>query len=355
MKPADHNQIADPAGADVARIVVDVAGGDAPVAERLSGALQAAELYADTHLFICGPARSLHEEIERLGGGPGNVSLVDAPQLIGMHEAPVQALREKPRSSVALGIGMVADGEADAFVSAGNTGAVTAAATLKLGRPSGLLRPGIAAPMKVIDYPVVTIDVGANVDCKPMHLLQYGIMADVFAREVLGIQDPRVGLLNIGEESTKGNELTKQAFELLNTADLQFVGNIEPEKFFHHGCDVLVCDGFAGNVLLKFAESLVLRLMEWLREQVSASLRYKLGLGMCKDLFGHLRHCADYTEYGGAPLLGVNGVTIITHGSSDARAIRNAIREAHSFVEHHVNEHIEDAIKRDAASRSDTG
>jgi len=335
----------------MARIAVDATGGDARMQERVNGALQAAEKYTDIEVVLCGPRGELEQTVHAAAPRPDNFRIVHAPEQIGMDEHPVQAVRGKPNSSIAVGITMLADGDADAFVSAGNTGAVAAAATLKLGRPEGVHRPGIAAPMQVLDFPVVTIDVGANVDCKPINLLQYGIMASVFAREVIGIDDPRVGLLNVGEEAGKGNELTKQAYGLLSEADLHFVGNIEPDRFFHHGCDVLVCDGFAGNVLLKFGESMILRLIEWMHEQVNTRLRYRIGLGMCKDLFRHLRYCGDYSEYGGAPLLGVNGVTIVTHGTSDARAIQNAIREARSFVEHRVNEHIAEAILRDQARR----
>jgi len=334
-----------------ARIVLDAAGGDAPMAERLCGALGAARAFPDAHILLCGPREELERLVEELGGLPDNAEVVDAPELIGMNEPPVRALREKKRSSIAVGVDMVARGEADAFVSAGNTGAVAAASMLKLGRLKGVQRPGIAAAMKVIDHVAVAIDVGANVDCKPVHLLQYAIMASVFAEGILGIPNPRVGLLNVGVEEAKGNDLSKQTFELLTKAQVNFVGNVEPGQFTHHACDILVCDGFVGNVLLKFGEGLMMKLFDWMREQVQGNLRYKLGFFMCKDLFRHLKQCADYTEYGGAPLLGVNGITIITHGTSDARAIRNAIREARSFVEHHVNEHIEKAIQEDVAAR----
>jgi glycerol-3-phosphate acyltransferase PlsX len=335
-----------------ARIVVDALGGDAPLVERLQGAVNAARLYNDIHLFLAGPREEMEHGLRELGGSPANIELVHAPEPIGMHEPPVQALRGKRNSSIAVGMEMVARGKADAFVSAGNTGAVAAGGALKLGRLKGVQRPGIAAAMQVIDHPVVAIDVGANVDCKPVHLLQYGIMADVFAREVLGLEEPRVGLLNVGEEAAKGNELVKQAYELLSRAHLNFVGNVEPEKLFNHGCDIVVCDGFVGNVLLKLGESLTMRLIGWVRDQVQQSFRYKVGFALCRDVFRHLRHCADYGEYGGAPLLGVNGVTIKTHGASDARAIQNAIREARTFVEMHVNEHIEEAIQKDTAARS---
>jgi len=338
-----------------ARIAVDVMGGDAPPATRIAGALSAAKAYGDVQLLLCGPRERVEEEMHRLGGGPDSIALVDAPETIEMGESPVRALRRKSASPIVVGIEMVARGEADAFVSAGNTGAVAAAGSLKLGRLPGVLRPGIAATMQVFDHPVVAIDVGANVNCKPAHLLQYGIMASVFASEVLGLQDPRVGLLNVGEEAAKGNETVKQAFELLRSARLNFVGNVEPEKLFRNGCDIIVCDGFVGNVLLKTGESLTLRLLAWMRDNVRGSLRYKLGFALCSDLFRHMKKCADFSEYGGAPLLGVNGVLIITHGSSDARAIHNAVREARSFVELRVNELMRRAIQQDAEARSSAG
>jgi glycerol-3-phosphate acyltransferase PlsX len=332
------------------RIVLDALGGDASVRERLAGAANAARLYPDIELMLCGDLNVMERELGELGR-PDNVRCIDAPEPIGMHEAPVRALREKKNSSIVVGLELVARGEADAFVSAGNTGAVAAASTLKLGRLRGVQRPGIAAAMKVIDNTVVAIDVGANVDSRPMHLLQYGIMASVFSHEVLGIDSPRVALLNVGEERAKGNDLVKQSHELLAGAGLNFVGNAEPACLFSDECDIVVCDGFVGNVMLKLGESLTMKVIGWLREQVQQSLRYKLGFLLCRDLFRHLKHCADYTEYGGAPLLGVNGITIITHGTSDARAIQNAIREARLFANHHVNEHIESAVRKDAAAR----
>ncbi len=335
-----------------ARVALDATGGDAPLVERLAGAVNAAWLYSDTEVILCGEPERMQHEIHDLGGRPDNVTLVAAPERIGMHESPVQAFREKKNSPIVVGVEMMAEGRADALVSAGNTGAVAAASSLKLGRLKGVLRPGIAAAMRVINYPVVAIDVGANVDCKPRHLLQYGIMATVFAKEVLRIKDPRVGLLNVGEEAVKGNDLTRQAFELLSQADLNFVGNLEPQALFEHACDILVCDGFVGNVLLKSSEGLVMRLLAWMREQVEGSMRYKLGFALCKDLFMHLRQCGDFSEYGGAPLLGVNGVIIITHGTSDRRAIQNAIREARAFVELGVNEHIEAAVQKSASPRN---
>jgi glycerol-3-phosphate acyltransferase PlsX len=334
-----------------ARIAVDALGGDAPLRERVEGAVKAARLYSDIDVLLCGAREEMEREIGRLGGLPRNMKLVHAPEPIGMHESPLQALRSKRNSSIVVAVEMVARQEADAFVSAGNTGAVAAASMLKLGRLKGVRRCGIAASMQVIDHTVVAIDVGANVDSKPTHLLQYGIMAGVFAREVMGLQEPRVGLLNVGAEAAKGSDVVKQTFELLSKADLNFVGNVEPEDLLNGRCDIVVCDGFVGNVLLKLGESLMMGLLGWMGQQVRAHWRYKLGFLLCREMFRHLKHCADYSEYGGAPLLGVNGVAIKTHGTSNARAMQNAIREARSFVELHVNDHIEEAVLKDAASR----
>jgi glycerol-3-phosphate acyltransferase PlsX len=207
--------------------------------------------------------------------------------------------------------------------------------------------------MRVIDNTVVAIDVGANVDCRPSHLLQYGIMGSVFARDVIGIENPRVGLLNVGEEDAKGNDLAKQSFELLSGAPIHFVGNVEPEKLVYNGCDVVVCDGFVGNVMLKLGEGLFMKLIDWFKQEVPKKLTYKLGFMLCKNLFRDLKECSDYTEYGGAPLLGVDGVTIITHGSSDDRAISNAIREARSFVMRKVNDQIVSALQEANADTDD--
>ena len=261
-----------------------------------------------------------------------------------MHEKAVTALREKRNSSISVGVRLVSEGKAQAFVSAGNTGAVVAASSLGLGRLEGVYRPGIAVPMRVLDHTLVAIDVGANIQCKPVHLMQYGIMASVFARNVLGMQEPRVGLLNVGEEEGKGNELTQKAFDLLSSADIRFVGNVEGRDMFFGGCDIVVCDGFVGNALLKIGENLVMKLVEWLRAEMGRKLRYKIGFALCKGLFQQLKYCADYSGYGGAPLLGVDGIIIIGHGRSDARAIENAIREARSFIELQVNEKIGRAI-----------
>lgn len=325
-------------------IVVDAAGGDLAPAEPVIGAVQAAQRFPDIRVSLAGPEEETAAEIEKQGGAPDNLEIIHAPQKIGMHESPVSALRSKKESSINVGMKTVAGGDADAFLSAGNTGAVVAAATLRLGLLEGVQRPGIAIPITAVDHPVLIIDVGANVHCKPTHLLQYGLMADVFARDVMEMNSPRVGLLNVGEEERKGTDLEKEAYGLLSDTSLNFVGNVESEDIFFGKCEIVVCEGFVGNVLLKTSESLVSKLLDFFREQIGKSWRRKLGFALCKDVFKAAKQIGDYAEYGGAPLLGVNGVTIICHGRSEAKAFDNAVREATTFLGHGVNENIAESI-----------
>ncbi len=325
-------------------IVVDAAGGDLAPAEPVTGALQAAQRFPDLRISLVGPEDETAAEIEKQGGASSNLEIIHASQKIGMHESPVSALRNKKESSINVGMKTVAGGEADAFLSAGNTGAVVAAATLRLGLLEGIQRPGIAIPITAVDHPVLIIDVGANVHCKPTHLLQYGLMADVFAREVMEMDTPRVGLLNVGEEERKGTDLEKEAFGLLSDTSLNFVGNVESEDIFFGGCEIVVCDGFVGNVLLKTSESLVSKLLDFFRNQIGKSWRRKLGFALCKDVFKAAKQIGDYAEYGGAPLLGVDGVTIICHGRSEAKAFDNAVREAATCLGHGVNENIAHSV-----------
>jgi glycerol-3-phosphate acyltransferase PlsX len=321
----------------------------------VAGAVLAAHRFPDVGLVLVGPQDVVRAELDKNAPCPPNIRIVHASQRIGMHEPPVQAFRGKKDSSIAVAVREICEGRGDALVSAGNTGAVVAASSLGLGLLEGVQRPGIAVPITAIDHPAVIIDVGANIHCKPQHLLQYGLMATVFTREVLEISDPRVGLLNVGEEERKGTDLLKDAFELLSAAPINFVGNVEAEDVFFGRCDILVCEGFAGNVLLKTSESLVAKLFDHLRTEVRQSWRRRLGLALCKDMFRSVEHCADYAEYGGAPLLGVDGVAIIGHGRSDARAIQNAVREARSFIQGKVNEEIARSIRSSLPAGTDAG
>lgn len=326
-------------------IVVDAVGGDLAPAEPVAGSVVAAKRFPDTTLLLAGPQERIRAELEKSGPCPPNVQILHASQNIGMHESPVQALREKRDSSISVGIAKVARGEADAFVSAGNTGAVVAASSLGLKPLAGVQRPGIAIPLSVLDHTIVIIDAGANMQCKPTHLLQYGIMATVFARDLLELENPRVGLLNVGEEDRKGTTMLKEAFELLSGAELNFVGNVESYDIFFNACDIVVCDGFVGNVLLKACEGVAAKLIDHFKKEINKNLRRRIGFTLCKDVFTVMRDRADYAQYGGALLLGISGVTIISHGRSDAIAIENAIREARSCVRRDLNAKIAEAVR----------
>ncbi|HID24596.1 MAG TPA: phosphate acyltransferase PlsX [Planctomycetaceae bacterium] len=281
------------------------------------------------------------EEIRNAGQSPpSNLKLVHATQVVSMDEAPVSAVKHKIDSSIVKSVSMVAAGEADAVVSAGNTGAFVAAAQMLLRRLKGVKRPGIAATFPSLSGVCTVIDVGANIKCKPEHLYQYGVMASLFTREVVGRKEPRVGLLNIGEEDAKGNELVKQTRELLADSALNFVGNVEGRDIFRGECDVIVCEGFVGNVVLKVSEALAESLMDMLRAGTKKDVWCSLGLALCKPVLDDIQNRIDYSEYGGAPLLGVDGICIICHGRSDARAIANAVREAARFSQHQVNQQI---------------
>ncbi len=326
-------------------IVVDASGGDSAPAEPVAGVVSAARRFSDTTMLLVGQEEAIGAELDKIHSCPSNVQVVPASETIGMDESPVRALRAKKDSSISVGVGLVVSGRAQAFVSAGNTGAVVAASSLRLGLLDGVQRPGIAVPLKALDQTVIVIDVGANIHCKPMHLMQYGVMAAVFARDVLELPDPRVGLLNVGEEDRKGTALHKEAFDLLSGAALNFVGNVEAQKIFSGGCDIVVCEGFVGNVMLKTCEGVAMKLLDYLGRMTHKSLLRRIGFAMFKDTFAAIKHCGDYAEYGGAPLLGVKGVTIIAHGRSDARAIENAVREARSFIRRKVNDNIAEAIR----------
>ncbi len=311
------------------RVAVDAMGGDYAPDEVVSGAM-AAVLALGVEITLVGPADRITPLLGRRASALP-IDVVDAPEVIGMDELPAMAVRRKRRSSVAVALQQVRDGRASAAVSAGNTGAAMGAALITLGRIPAIDRPAIAAILPTLGKtPAILVDVGANVDCKPKHLLQFAVMGAVYAHRVLGVSSPRVGILSNGEEVTKGNDLTIRAAELLRASGLNFVGNVEGREFFSGQADVIVCDGFVGNVVLKFGEGLALSLRQIVRDELRGTPGRLLGLYLAPLKRRGLRlwRRLDYREYGGAPLLGVNGVCIIAHGRSNAWAIRNAIRVA---------------------------
>ncbi|HEY6104061.1 MAG TPA: phosphate acyltransferase PlsX [bacterium] len=317
------------------RIAVDAMGGDNAPEAIVSGAVVAArELGVD--VVLVGPEARVGEELARHPGPPA-LEIVDAPEIIEMNEAPAMALRRKRRASVVVAVELLKARRVDAVVTAGHTGAAMGAALFGLGRIPGVDRPAIAAVLPTqTERPAILLDVGANIDCKPQHLLQFALMGSVYANRVLGTAAPRVGLLSNGVEEGKGSELTLAATPLLRDSGLNFVGNVEARDFFLGVADVVVCDGFVGNVTMKFGQGLALAIRNIVKEELRG-LRGKLLRLYLAPLVGsvlRLYRRIDYREYGGAPLLGIDGVVIIAHGSSNARALRNAIRVATETVSH---------------------
>jgi len=312
------------------KIAVDAMGGDYAPEEIVKGTLQAAKVYSGLGLILVGRRESISPYLST--GVPENVEMYEASEVIGMDEHPATALRKKKDASITVATRLVKTGMADAVVSAGSTGAQMAAALLGLGRIKGIDRPAIATVFPTLEGGKLVLDVGANPDAKPEHLLQYGLMGSIYAQYILGIAKPRVGLLNIGSEEGKGNELAQQAYALLKQAPINFIGNVEGRDVPYGRADVVVCEGFTGNVLLKTAEGLAGALFQLIKEKITANLVRKLGALAVKPGLREIAKMMDYAEYGGSPLLGVNGVSIICHGSSKERAIFNAIRVAQECV-----------------------
>jgi glycerol-3-phosphate acyltransferase PlsX len=325
------------------RVALDAMGGDHAPREIVAGAAEAVRDLG-IEVTLVGPEARLREEM-RGGGSAADLRIVDAPDVIGMAEAPAMALRRKRRSSIAVALDLVRRGEADAMVSAGNTGAVMAAALLTLRPIEGIDRPAIAAVLPTQRGRALMLDAGANVDCRPKHLLQFAVMGSVYAQRVMGVTSPRVGLLSNGEEDTKGNELVIRTAELLRRSELRFIGNVEGRGVFAGDADVVVCDGFVGNAVLKFGEGLALGIFSLLREELSRGLLVRLGVALARPRLRALARRLDHTEYGGAPLLGVDGICIVSHGSSKSRAIRNAI----ALAAESVRSRMVDAIRADVA------
>ena len=323
------------------RIALDAMGGDHGPEELIVGALLAVE-QADLYISLVGDESLLQSHLKKIASGSqaaDRLQIIHASQVVGMDEHPVDAIRKKKDSSIVVSFDLVARGEVEAVVSAGNSGATMAAALRKLGRIKNVSRPGIASVFPTLKKPVVMMDVGANVDCRPVHLYQFGVMAAAFAR-IYDIQQPRVGLLTIGEETGKGNILVKESYELLKESSLNFIGNVEGRDVFQGNVDVIVCDGFVGNICLKISEGLAEAAMEMLRSEIVKSSAAKIGYLLSRPAFKAFKKRVDYAEYGGAPLLGINGTGIVCHGKSSGQAIKNAIFEAVHMVRNNINDVI---------------
>jgi len=323
-------------------------GGDFAPGAVIEGVSEALRLAPDAYeLLLVGDEDKLLGELSRVGvHDHPRVRIVHAGQVVRMNEPAAAAMRTKRDSSINVAVDLVKKGEAGAVISAGNTGAAVASTVVKLRMLSGIERPGIATVFPSPTGRFVLLDAGATVECKPIHLVHYAIMGDVYARRILGEENPRVGLLSVGGEQNKGKELTKETFKLLEPLpDLNFIGNVEGHDLFSGGVDVVVCDGFVGNVVLKCCESLAQALGRILAEKLRKNVFRKAGYVLSRKAYAELNQLSDYAEYGGAPLLGVDGVCIIGHGSSSSRAICNAIRVAGEFIRHQVNQHIVDRVE----------
>jgi glycerol-3-phosphate acyltransferase PlsX len=323
-------------------------GGDRGPELLIQGALSALRENSNFDIVLLGPEDYLRKHLAEQAIDPvlsGRLFIEHAPEIISMHETPVEAVRRKKNSTIMVGFELVRNGQADAVVSAGNSGATMASAVKKLGRLKGISRPGIASLFPTLKNPVMIMDIGANVDCRPQHLVQFAIMASSCISKILKISSPRVGLLSIGEEAGKGNALVKEAHELLSASNLNFIGNVEGRDVYQGDVDVIVCDGFVGNVSLKVSEGLADAAMQMLKTEIRKSIRARLGYLLIRNAFASFRKTVDYEEYGGAPLLGINGVAIICHGKSNAPAIKNAILVAENMVRNKVNESIVETLK----------
>lgn len=323
----------------VTRVAVDGMGGDRAPGVVVDGAVQAARS-SGVEVILVGQKDRLDRELARFSPLPDNLKVQHASEVIKMSESPATSVRRKPDSSICRIVELAKAGQADAIVSAGNTGAMVCACSLGLGLLQGIERPGIAIVIPSLKGPVVVLDVGANLDPKPIHLLQYGVMGATYVRHVIGEPNPTVGLLNVGEEASKGTDFIRQAFKLLDESSLNFIGNVEGRDIYTGKCSVIVCDGFVGNVALKVSEGMAFALAELLRRELKRTLWNRMGAALLLPAFQRLRRQMDYAQYGGVPLLGVNGACVISHGSSNAKAIRNAIAAAAAFVTHQVNREI---------------
>lgn len=322
------------------RIALDAMGGDHAPSVVVEGAIAAAREYG-VEVILVGPREQVQQELARHDSSGLKIPIAHAEEVVGMEEHAATALRQKRRSSIAIGIGLVREGQADGFVSAGNSGAVLAAALFGLGRIEGIERPAIGTVYPTSTGRCFIVDAGANVDCRPEYLAQFALMGSAYMERVFGVTNPRVALLSNGEEETKGNSLVQGCHPLLKASQLNFVGNVEGKDVPLGMADVVVCDGFAGNVVIKLSEGLASALFDILKTELTAGFVSKLAALALKPAFRRVKRRLDYAEYGGAPLLGVKGITIIAHGRSNALAIKNAVRVAKQAVD----QKLVDAIK----------
>lgn len=326
-------------------IAIDAMGGDFAPAHPVTGAVMAARELG-VRILLVGRSDAIQTELCKhdISGLP--IDIQHATEVVSMDESPVTAYRRKKDSSIRIAANCVRDGRAQGTVSAGNTGAVMATAKMVCGVLEGVERPALCAVVPNLKGLSVWLDVGANIDCRPVHLVQFAIMGHLYAREVLGVRNPRVGLMSIGEEDSKGNEVTRETLKILREMPLNFIGNVEGRHVFSGEADVIVCDGFIGNVSLKAVESAADAIFHFMREEIRKSFLARVGYLLARPALRSFRRKIDHAEYGGVPLLGVRGASIISHGGSSPLAIKNAVRVAIDFVQNCVNDRIHDEITK---------
>ncbi len=327
------------------RIILDGMGGDNAPMEIVKGAVEAAR-HLEDQIILVGDGDRLRQELSNHSCDPQQIGIRHASDVITNDDAPVRAVRAKTDSSMVVGLNMLKNGEGDLFISAGNTGALMAGGLFILGRIQGIDRPALASVYPIMGHvPSLLVDAGANAECKPVNLLEFATMGSIYMEKVLERRNPTVGLVNIGSEETKGTTVIKAAYELLSKSDIHFIGNLEARDVPKGGADVIVCDGFVGNVILKLTEGLAWNILKLLRSKFTAGTKAKMGALLLKDKFGELKNEFDYSEYGGAPILGIRGAVVKIHGSSGANAVKNAIFKGIPYVENRVVQIIQNSVE----------
>jgi len=335
-------------------IAVDGMGSDNSPVSEIEGVVASAKTW-NIKIILVGKESVLRPLLNEAGGGSLPVEIRNADEVVAMDEPPTAALRKKKNSSIRIAADLVRNGEAVGLVSAGNTGAVMATSKMVFGMVQGVDRPALATVLPTLSGYSVMLDVGANVACKPQHLVQFAVMGHLFSRKIVGIASPRVGLMSVGEEESKGNDLVKEVHQTLKRVNLNFIGNIEGRDIYNGRADVIVCDGFTGNVALKTSEGLIEAILKLMKEELTKNMQARLGAALSRQAFRRLKKRLDYSEYGGAPLLGLRGASIICHGRSNGNAIKNAIRVAKDFAENQVNDMLAAELSRIGTNDSADG
>jgi glycerol-3-phosphate acyltransferase PlsX len=330
---------------DIITIALDAMGGDNAPVNDVAGAVKTVRETGNINIILVGKEDVIEKELKKHSYDASRISIYNCSEVIGMHESPTDSLKKKPDSSIVKGTSLVKEKKADAFISAGNTGAVMAASLFILGRIANVTRPTIGESFPTDKGVSIVFDVGANMDCKPLHLLEFAVMGVVYANHIFNVANPRVALLNVGEEKSKGDTLSVDTYQLLENSELNFIGNVEGRDVLRGKAEVIVCDGFTGNVILKFAESVPAVLKGKFMQYAGKSIFHKLWVGMMSKTLKTILTDFDYQNYGGVPLLGVNGITIIGHGSSSPLAIKNMCMKAELMIKEKINDVIEEKIK----------